>query len=170
MAAKAERAMTRISAAKAMLQRGFTLLELLLVLGILGMLATLALPALRSLDAPGFNAQVRQATGMLNNARRMAVVQGQTTRVEFEMADANLRVGDDDGLPSTQASLWRTKNLELWYASSTQSSQRVDERLVISFFPEGGSTGGELIFRQNDRERVVEIDPFSGRVSIHDEP
>jgi general secretion pathway protein H len=107
---------------------------------------------------------------MLNNARRMAVVQGQTTRVEFEMADANLRVGDDDGLPSTQASLWRTKNLELWYASSTQSSQRVDERLVISFFPEGGSTGGELIFRQNDRERVVEIDPFSGRVSIHDEP
>jgi general secretion pathway protein H len=162
--------MTRISAAEPTLQRGFTLLELLLVLGILGMLATLAVPALRSLDAPGFNAQVRQATGMLNNARRMAVVQGQTTRVEFEMAGASLRLGDDDGLPSTQASRWRTENLELWYANSTQSSQRVDERLVISFFPEGGSTGGELIFRQNDRERVVEIDPFSGRVSIQDEP
>lgn len=162
--------MTRILVAESAWQRGFTLLELLLVLGILGMLATLAVPALRSLDGPGFNAQVRQATGLLNNARRMAVVQGQTTRVEFEIADANSRVGKDDRLPSTQAGLWRTENLELWYANSTQSSQRVDERLVISFFPEGGSTGGDLMFRQNDRERVVEIDPFSGRVSIRDEP
>jgi len=162
--------MTRISVAEATLQRGFTLLELLLVLGVLGMLATLAVPALRSLDAPGFNAQVRQATGLLNNARRMAVVQGQTTQVEFEIAGANSVVTDDDMLPSTQAGRWRTENLELWYANSTQSSQRVDERLVISFFPEGGSTGGDLMFRQNDRERVVEIDPFSGRVSIRDEP
>jgi len=161
--------MTRISVAESAWQRGFTLLELLLVLGILGMLATLAVPALRSLDAPGFDAQVRQATGLLNNARRMAVVQGQTTRVEFEIAGANSVVADDGMLPSTQTARWRTENLELWYANSTQSNQRVDERLIISFFPEGGSTGGDLMFRQDDRERVVEIDPFSGRVSIRDE-
>lgn len=162
--------MTRISAAEPTLQRGFTLLELLLVLGILGMLASLAVPALRSLDGPGFNAQVRQATGLLNNARRMAVVQGQTARVEFEFVDAQPQADAQTAMPSTQAGFWRSDNLELWYANSTQSAQRVDERLVISFFPEGGSTGGELSFRQNNRERIVEIDPFSGRVSIRDEP
>lgn len=162
--------MTRISAAESARQRGFTLLELLLVLGILGMLATLAVPALRSLDGPGFNAQVRQAIGLLNNARRMAVVQGQTTRVEFEVADAQPQADAQTAMPSTQAGLWRSENLELWYANSTQSAQRVDERLVISFFPEGGSTGGELSFRQSDTERIVDIDPFSGRVSIRDEP
>jgi len=162
--------MTRILAAESTLQRGFTLLELLLVLGILGTLATLAVPALRSLDGPGFNAQVRQATGLLNNARRMAIVQGQTTRVEFAVADVQAQADVQTAMPSTQAGFWRSENLELWYANSTQAAQRVDERLVISFFPEGGSTGGELSFRQNNRERIVEIDPFSGRISIRDEP
>ena len=165
--------MTRISAAKSATQRGFTLLELLLVLGILGMLATLAVPALRSLDAPSFNAQVRQATGLLNNARRMAVVHGQMTQVEFRMTDDGNQLDEPDNLQSTTQSAmtgrWQSDDLELWYASSTQSLQPVQEQLVISFFPEGGSTGGELSFRQNQRIRIVEIDPFSGRVNVRDE-
>lgn len=65
-------------------QEGFTLLELLLVLGIMAMLATLIGPGLRTLESPGFNAQIRQATGQLNSARRQAIVQGQTTQVHFD--------------------------------------------------------------------------------------
>ncbi|MDO9476707.1 MAG: prepilin-type N-terminal cleavage/methylation domain-containing protein [Pseudohongiella sp.] len=164
--------MTRISAADAWLQRGFTLLELLLVLGILGMLATLAVPALRSLDAPSFNAQVRQATGLLNNARRMAVVQGQTTQVEFVISDGNAQLAEETDGTASQTGVtrrWHSDDLELWYANNTQSSQLVREPLLISFFPEGGSTGGELLFRQNQRIRIVAIDPFSGRVNFRDE-
>ncbi|MDP1757749.1 MAG: hypothetical protein Q8L38_09960, partial [Pseudohongiella sp.] len=64
---------------------------------------------------------------------------------------------------------WHSDDLELWYANNTQSSQLVREPLLISFFPEGGSTGGELLFRQNQRIRIVAIDPFSGRVNFRDE-
>ena len=165
--------MTRILAAEPTTQRGCTLLELLLVLGILGMLAALAVPALQSLDAPGFNAQVRQATGLLNNARRMAVVQGQATQVEFRLYDVEYQQAEPDTLQSTTqnalTSRWQSDDLELWYASSTQSLQPLQEPLVIRFFPEGGSTGGELSFRQNQRTRIVAIDPFSGRVNVRDE-
>lgn len=73
--------MTRTSVIK---QQGFTLLELLLVLGIMAMLATLIGPGLRTLESPSFNAQIREATGQLNSARRQAVVQGQTTQVHFD--------------------------------------------------------------------------------------
>src|SRR5690554_4904965 len=59
---------------------GFTLLELLLVLGIIAMAAVLVIPGLANLDSRGFSAQVRELSGLLNNARRTAVVQGQPAR------------------------------------------------------------------------------------------
>ncbi|ALO44748.1 prepilin-type N-terminal cleavage/methylation domain-containing protein [Pseudohongiella spirulinae] len=116
--------MTRILAVK---QRGFTLLELLLVLGIMAMLATLIGPGLRTLESPGFNAQIREAIGKLNSARRQAVVRGQTTWVDFD-------------------------------------TELITEAVTVEFYPEGGSSGGTLHFRQGERHAELYVDPFTGRV------
>lgn len=118
------KAMTRTLVIK---HKGFTLLELLLVLGIMAMLATLVGPGLRTLDSPGFNAQIREAAGQLNSARRQAVVQGQTTQVHFD-------------------------------------SLLITEAVTIEFYPEGGSSGGTLQFKQGERQAELYIDPFTGRV------
>jgi general secretion pathway protein H len=158
--------MTPISACDINRQRGFTLLELLLVLGILGMAALLITPGLRSLDAPGFNAQVREASGLLNYARRMAVVQGQPTSIAFFPAQP-----DDEQLAATSATgQWVARELTVSYRDSTGRQYQVGERLLIEFYPEGGSTGGELRFAQADRQAIIHVDPFSGRVSLrHDD-
>lgn len=159
--------MTPTLVADSRLQHGFTLLELLLVLGILAMMATLIGPGLNSLDSPGFNAQVRDASSLLNYARRRAVVEGQMLSVEFAAMDVVSETGAESG--TGVVGRWTSTDMELWFAPSTERSQRQDSVLTVSFFPEGGSTGGELEFRQGERQRVLLIDPFSGRVSAADE-
>ncbi|HLT64434.1 MAG TPA: GspH/FimT family pseudopilin [Pseudohongiella sp.] len=157
--------MTLISAADRTHQRGFTLLELLIVLGILAMMASLIGPGLTSLDSPSFNAQLREASSLLNNARRRAVVDGRAQIIEFVPANVE---AEDSTNPSV-AGRWSSTDIELWYASGTERSRLVETPLQLSFFPEGGSTGGELEFRQGNRQRTLIVDPFSGRVSVADE-
>ncbi|HBN14302.1 MAG TPA: hypothetical protein DD407_04620 [Pseudohongiella sp.] len=154
-------------------QCGFTLLELLLVLGIAAMMAMLIGPGISSLDSPGFNAQVREATGLLNHARRMAVVQGGTTRVEFivnppDAGNSNGRDEPETADPSV-VGRWVSVETELDYTDSTGRQSPVQEQLSIEFYPEGGSSGGTLEFSQDSRRLKLSIDPFSGRVERLDE-
>lgn len=152
-------------------QQGFTLLELLMVLGILAMMATLIGPGLNSLDSPGFNAQVREASSLLNYARRRAVVEGQMQSIEF--VPMNVVADTATELSAQQhpgvAGRWTSADMELWYAPATERSRQLDSVLSVSFFPEGGSTGGELEFRQGDRQQILVVDPFSGRVRAQNE-
>lgn len=157
--------MTLTSAAEHRQQFGFTLLELLIVLGILAMMAALVGPGLISLDSPGFNAQLREASALLNHARRQAVVEGRPKSVEF----IPVQVIQTQSLQTAASSRWSSTDIELWYASGTERSRPLDAPLTLSFFPEGGSTGGELEFRQGERRRTLVVDPFSGRVSVVDE-
>lgn len=147
--------------------QGFTLLELLLVLGILGMAALLIVPGLTRLDTPSFNAQLREATGLLNYARRMAVVNGQPAIIAFYEQTSNAQ---DEQQGPVVAGRWLARGIELSYRESTGQMRNIDERLDIVFYPEGGSTGGELLLMQNNRRATIQVDPFSGRVRVnHDE-
>jgi general secretion pathway protein H len=161
---------------QAPLQRGFTLLELLLVLGILGMAAMLLGPGLATLDSPGFNAQTREATGLLNYARRMAVVNGTPATIEFRSiaGDASNNPADNWAAESGQAPVdvvgrWFGENITLDYRDSAGQAISTDRGIQVTFYPEGGSTGGELTMQQDNRRLTISVDPFSGRVQVLDE-
>lgn len=157
-------------------QQGFTLLELLLVLGILGMAAMLLAPGLATLDSPGFNAQTREATALLNYARRMAVVQGTPATIEFlsTAEDADTIASDRETSESRQPSAdvvgrWLGDNITLSFRDSAGQDLPADRGIDVTFYPEGGSTGGELTMQQDNRRLTISVDPFSGRVQVFDE-
>ncbi len=175
MAARVVRTMTRTSAANRR-ARGFTLLELVIVLAILAMGSVLVIPSLSGMSARTFNAQVREAQSLLTYTRRTAVVTGQAATARFQ---ADLR--DEQALlaatPSTdtrsrlgQDEIWTALGLTLAYRDSTEQVTPVEDTLDITFYPEGGSTGGALILAQNARQVEIRIDPFSGKVTTEEAP
>jgi len=143
---------------------GFTLLELILVLLILGLASALVVPNLGGLESRNFNAQVREATSLLNYARRIAVVKGQPGKAVFHIAEDG---SEPDSVAPRSASTgsWMSQGIALEYRDITDQLVEVEDVVEIIFYPEGGSTGGELTLRQGDRLAVLHIDPFSGRVS-----
>jgi len=165
--------MTRISAAK-QLTRGFTLLELVIVLAILAMGSVLVIPNISGMSARTFNAQAREAHSLLNYVRRNAVVTGQPATARFlpDLRDAEaLREAGDAAVRSRLGAddTWSARDLTLSYRDSTQKVTPVEEFIDITFFPEGGSTGGALILAQDSREVVISIDPFSGKVKTEEQ-
>lgn len=150
---------------------GFTLLELLLVLTIIGLASVLVVPNVGSLDSRTFPAQVRQANSLLNYARRTAVVSGQPTSAAFLTVpepedDAQLA---ELGLARNSVGTWLAGDIRLSFVDSTGREQDIDTLLEISFFPEGGSTGGTLTFSQGEQQQQIVVDPFTGRIETRDD-
>ncbi len=148
-------------------ERGFTLLEVLLVLSIIGLAGALLVPRLGNLDGRGFNVEVRSVANLLNHARRNAVVTGNPATISFlpEPEDGELEYRP----PIFSAGVYSASNIELEFRGSTGTREPVLEPLEITFFPEGGSTGGALLLQRGDLGARIDIDPFTGRISTDDQ-
>lgn len=181
-AAAVARAMTPISRSRA---AAFTLLELLLVLGIIALAAALVAPNLGGVSARSFSAQLREAGAQLNAARRNAVISGQTTvislqgaqreSVQTESARPGSAQTESTNPSAPNSTTWRSATAALAfspnavdpedYAFRDRDFEPVPE-VKISFYPEGGSSGGNILFAQNNDRAWAIIDPLTGRVTV----
>lgn len=134
-----------------------------MVLAILGMAVSLVAPNLSGIGARRFDAQLREAAGLLNHARRMAVVEGHTTEVRFLTAgDPDEGAGAERGERFSQYRF--ASGLEMAFRERADDRAEPDTERTLQFFPEGGATGGELLLFGDGRQALIRIDPFSGRV------
>lgn len=142
---------------------GFTLLELLLVLSIIGLASILVVPNVGNLESRAFSIQIRQAHSLLNHARRDAVVRGQPSSINFILTE---EFEDCTSIDSpTVVGSWESNGISLSFEDSSNIEREIDNCIEVSFYPEGGSTGGTLHFNQENQQARLVIDPFSGRVS-----
>jgi len=142
--------------------RGFTLLEILLVMTLVALAALVVLPNVGELDARNFDVQARQAVALLNHARRTAVVNG--TPASATLYEAAAESGDLPAPAPNSVGSWYGDGIELRYRDSTDQEVDIEQQLELSFYPEGGSSGGTLLLAQGERETSIEVDPFTGRI------
>ena len=125
---------------------GFTLIEMIVVLVVLGLALGLVMthgPARsRRLE---LDAVARQVAGALRLARSRAIAEERGTAVAFGTGGYQL-----DGSAAVA-----------WSADVSPTGDR-----VISFTPDGGSSGGQIVLRGGDRQVAIGVDWLTGRVIV----
>lgn len=148
--------------------RGFTLLELMVVLAIILIGVGVIIPGVMSRDNNAFNAQVRQAVAVLTYARRVAIVEAVPRTARFYALDpdsADFERRKDELAAVRKPTQWVTDTLQLSYQSDPNQREKEAEKIEVTFFPQGGSTGGVLNFVQNNRSAKIWVDPLTGRIA-----
>lgn len=130
-------------------RRGFSLLELLLVLVLMGILAGVVAPATgRFLDRLNFRRQTAALVAGTRYARLMAVGKGGPVAMRFDRQEHLLHFS---GAVEGKKELYLPEGVEfeLW-----------PETLV--FYPDGLATPGRLVARSGHRSQEFRIDPLTG--------
>lgn len=138
---------------------GFTLMELLVVLGILGLVLALAVPSLgRSLPGVQLQTETSTVAGALREARALAIAGNRETRLVVDVVQRTLQLGSGNVV---------RLNPQLGIALRTASSETPAAGTGgISFFPDGTSTGGRVTLFLGERQRDVVVDWLTGKVSV----
>lgn len=130
-------------------EREFTLIELLVVLAVVSLVVGITLPffAKRGADAAfaGATVELRQ---VLVAARSDSIASGR------EIAFA----GDRDG--------YRIDGRHHALATAAGLSVEIRGGSRISFFPSGGSSGGRIVLRGDNRRREIEIEALTGHAIL----
>ncbi len=142
---------------------GFSLLELIVVMVILGMMIALVIPNIGSGQVTILNSQVRGAMAVLKHARRSAIVEGKQ-RV------AILQEGKNTDKAIVAPGHWVSNGATLQWADKETVAENSDKGKKkaaihkITFYPEGGSSGGELILIYQGHKAKISINPLTGKI------
>lgn len=145
-----------------MSERGFTLVELLVVLAIMAMTLTIAVPRFSQV-LPG--SQLREATqalaASLREARGRAIRTGRAVALTLDLDAGLYRIeGDAESDPTALPDA-----LALAFDGGPLSHIGDGERR-IRFFPDGGATGGSIALSSGARSRSIDVDWLTGRVRV----
>jgi len=141
--------------------RGFTLLELLVVLAVLALTAAVMLPALTGGDGVELRTTAREVAAALRYARSRALTENRDAAFEVDV-EANRM---------TSAGV-RSRRIPAGVALGlyTARSELIGERAgAIRFFPDGSSTGGRVTVAARSAAAVayyVDVDWLTGGVRV----
>ena len=140
--------------------RGFTLLEILLVLFLMGMAYALAVPMIGSgavtLELKG---ATRQLAAGLRKARGIAIAQRDEATLTIDVGQRRFALSGDSKIYPLPQNI----EIDLFTAQSEQLEEKVGN---IRFFPDGTSTGGRITLTAKGSSFAVDVDWLTGKVII----
>ena len=142
-------------------ETGFTLIELLVVMVILGIMVALVIPNIGSGQATILNSQVRGAMAVLKHARRAAVIEG-------KQKVAVLQTGKSASKATATPGRWTSRQGVTLQWDNSKATKDDDENkkavYAITFYPEGGSSGGDIIVTYLEHKSKININPLTGKI------
>ena len=144
------------------MNRGFTLLELMVVLAVMALVAGLAAPFLLS-DRPQADLWRDRAAliAVLHEARNDAIAGNRESTFVLNISERWFEV------PGTDAKGRLGDRIAISFVSA-RSEQIDGPTAAIRFFPDGGSTGGRITLGIGAAETVITVDWLTGRTRIDD--
>ncbi len=142
------------------IQRGITLLELLVVLAIIGVMVALVVPRLGNHDLVSLQAQTREVVAMLKFARRSAMIHGAPSEVQLfpaETAGVQSRKPEAANVPGR----WVAKGASLSWGGARKANENAE--ISITFYPGGGCSGGEIMLSQGQYQARITVHPLTGK-------
>ena len=140
--------------------KGFTLIELLVVMVLMGViLAVVPMALFNVLPGAELKGAARDIAAGLRQARSLAVLGNRDVDFVVDIAARDYAIlgkGESRALPERL-------EIQLETARSELSDENVG---VISFFPDGSSTGGRVTLGWQGREYHVMVDWLTGQVSV----
>lgn len=142
---------------------GYTLLEMLIVLGIFSLVMGFALPALNA-GSPALLVKSASAelAGAFRTARAEAIAGNKSVGVSLDLSANQYIVGGQSARSLGDQSL----RIEITTARALLAGEDAG---TIVFFPDGTSSGGRIILESGRARGVIEIDWMTGWVRIADE-
>lgn len=138
---------------------GFTLLELLVVIALMALIASLAAPlVVRAVNGVEAQVSARQVAITLRKARSQAIIENWEHVVSIDVDRRTIRIAGD-----TVETLPDNLHIRVYSALSEQQNANLAD---IRFFPDGSSTGGEIILQDSKAVYHVQIEWLSGQVVI----
>lgn len=162
---------------KSEIQRGFTLLELVVVVTIMGVAFSLVLPALgRGLRQWRLQGAVREIVTLMKFTRNQAVSRRVPLQVILDRSrhvywldNADTPVLSDPHQAEEKGIRLSALPAGLRFGEATVGGLRVQDRQVgIPFFPRGGSTGGEVqVLDDRGKGYRIRVDPMTGHAGVN---
>ena len=137
-----------------MKDRGFTLLEMMVVLCVLALLTGVALPYLR-FGGPDAATAAKDLSASLAAARSRALSIRRPVTLAVDLTDGRFGIagGEERALPAGLSVRW-----------TVAAGQTDGRQAAITFFPDGGSTGGRLLVTGRGRDAAIDVDWLTGSI------
>jgi type II secretion system protein H len=162
MARKAEKGKMLISRAGISSKKGFTLLEIVVVLFIVSLVMAIVLPSFAGFGESKLKSEAREMASILRYMNDSAVSRKETFLIRFDL-DKNMVTWQG---PEGE----KTKKFDDMTGVTTQSNGMVSKgELIVFFEPFGIQENLSVHMRRGKKGVVITINHLSGKVKIKDE-
>lgn len=141
-------------------------MELMIVMSIIAISSAVIIPRIGSSEGKLYRAQLRTLAAAINYNRRNAIIRNRPFEMRIEPYSEQ-----DSQHPQNNLGDWKSQGADIQWKTVTRVIN--NKPFNITYFPQGGATGGTIRLKQGRFIAHLNIDGITGKVTIEessDEP